>query len=217
MSRFTFELANQTDDFALQHLMEETPIEGGVKVIFQRKPSYFIAARVEGNFNQTLVCRDNQKNAIVAVGSRSIKPAYINGRVMNIGYLSRLRILPEYRNTTLLARGYQYLKNLHQDNRAPFYITTIIEDNSYSLNMLTKRRAGLPSYLEWGSYYTALIKPNRKKEDIKDGLEVIKGSLSYIDRITEFLNKQGSKKQFFPYYSKEDLVANNGMLKDLEI
>jgi hypothetical protein len=136
---------------------------------------------------------------------------------VNVGYLSRLRILSEYRNTTLLARGYRYLKELHQDKRTPFYITTIIEDNAYSLNMLTKRRAGLPFYLEWGLYYTALIKPIRKKEDIKDGFSVIRGSLSYLDEIIEFLNRHGSKKQFFPYYSKEDLNANNEALKDLEI
>ena len=59
----------------------------------------------------------------------------------------------------LLARGYQFLRQLHADRRADFYLTTIADENRAAIRLLTSGRAELPVYNPWGRYITLAIRP----------------------------------------------------------
>lgn len=217
MSRFNFKVAQDLDDYAIREVFQDTPMDGKIGVAFRREPSYFAAAEVGNEFYQTIIATDERTNDIVGLGSRSIKPCYINGKVVNIGYLSSLRIKNDCRNNILLARGYEYLNKLHQDRKTPIYITSIIEDNNYAIDLLTSKRAGLPRYLDMGLYYTTAIGLSRKKHNISGNIKVVKGSHKNIDAIIECLNRNGKNKQFYPYYTKKLFLSNNGILKDFRI
>ncbi|MBI5872586.1 MAG: hypothetical protein HZB36_00360 [Candidatus Omnitrophica bacterium] len=217
MGRFNFKIAQDSDDCAIREVFHDTPMDGKIGVAFKREPSYFTATKVGNEFHQTIIATDEKTNDIVGLGSRSIKPCYINGEVANIGYLSSLRIKNDYRNNILLARGYEYLHKLHQDKKASIYITSIIEDNNYAIGLLTSKRAGLPRYLDMGLYCTTAIGLSRKKHDISGNIKVVKGSYKNIDAIVEYLNRNGKNKQFYPYYTRESFLSNNGILKDFQI
>jgi hypothetical protein len=217
MSRFSFKIAQESDDCAIRKVFQDTPMDGKVGVTFKREPSYFDAAKIGNEFHQTIIATDGMTNDIVGLGSRSIKPGYINGEVTNIGYLSSLRIKDDYCNNILLARGYEYLNKLHRDKKASIYITSIIEDNNYAIDLLTSQRAGLPRYLDMGLYCTTAIGLSRKKHNISGNIKVIRGSHKNIDAIVECLNRNGKDKQFYPYYTNELFLSNNGILRDFRI
>jgi hypothetical protein len=219
MSRFTFELATPADDDQLVELLSATPMEGAVSIALTRKPSYFAAADVDGQIVQVGIARDGESGRIVGMGSRSIGMKYVNGDRVAVGYLSGLRLLPEFRGRArLLARGYQFLQQLHADGAANFYITTIAADNSTAANLLTSGRADLPVYHPCGNYFTLAMSTERALRNGTVGSNtflVRDARLSDRDAIVAYLNKHGPMRAFFPVYDEHDLFTGDGQLKGL--
>ena len=217
MGRFQFDLATSRDDADLRTVLAATPMDGTVSVSMQREPSFFGAAAVEGDSHQVIVCRDQRENRIAGFGCRSIRTLFVNGKPEQIGYLSGLRALPEYRNRGLVARGYAALRKLHADGQTRHYLTTIAEGNEQALKILTSSRAGLPRYRSVGRYFTIVIPISRRIERMKQDSSVIvrPAMLSDHDRILDFWNTTGRVKQFFPRYRSNDLFGNGGLLRDL--
>lgn len=217
MTQFTIELARKSDESNLRNILEDNPIEGDISLSFQRNPNFFHAIGVQGKFNQIVIARKTDTKEIIGFGTRSIKPVYLNGKVCDIGYLSGLRLNEKYRRGTLVARGYRYFKDLHKDGRTPIYITTIIESNLDAKRILTSKKAGLPAYNDFGLYYLIAINLLAKKRKIGNDINIINGSKENLEKIMEFINKEGPRKQFFPYYSKKDFISGDGSLRDLNI
>lgn len=216
MSRFEFGLAEAADDAALRELMAATPSGGAVVVSYRREPSYFEAAVVEGGFRQTIVARDCENGCIAAVGNRSVRQRFVNGAPTPIGFLSNLRILPRYRNQSILARGYRHLRCLHRDHRTQLYLTTIAKGNDAAVSALTNRRAGLPRYHYAGDYHTAVIPLGMKAKGAQRTLAKIRpAKFSDLPQVLGFLDKHGSRRQFFPTYTAEDFFNPSGTFRDL--
>ena len=97
MSRFQFELAGPADDADLRAVLAATPMAGRMAVSFQREPSWFGAAVVDGFSRQVVACRDRSTGRIFGFGCRSLRELYVNGEPSTVGYLSGLRVLPRYR------------------------------------------------------------------------------------------------------------------------
>src|SRR5262245_31753392 len=117
MSRYRFELATPADDPDLRRILAATPAGGRIEVSFLREPSWFAGAVVHGGFLQVVACRDMSTGRIVGFGCRSVRDLYVNGRRQAVGYLSNLRLLPEHRNLGLVARGFDFFRQLHGDER----------------------------------------------------------------------------------------------------
>lgn len=202
-----FLLADKTHGPQLCRLMKEIPLPGNIQVAFGRDPDYFYALNIEGKVSQAIVAMEDDK--VIGMGCRSIKPMYINGQKADFGYLSGLRGSETYRGTTGLARGFKFLRMLHQDRRADAYITTIIDDNKYAKKLLESGRAGLPRYMDLGKYHTFAINMNRwrRRRSPREGVSVIRGPAFELKEIVSFLNRFGKRRQFFPVYTEEDFCC----------
>lgn len=220
MSRFQLDLAAEADDAALRRVLARTPTGGHISVAFRREPSFFAAAAVDGRFRQVIVGRDREaEGEIVGLGSRSIREAYVNGRAESIGYLSSLRLLPEYRRWgSLVARGFRYFRELHADGRARLYLTTIAEGNERALEVLTRARPPLPTYHYAGRFLTAAIplRAKRSGEPRKSGgISVRAATKRDAGDIVSFLRANGPVRQFFPVYGEEDFSNDEGVFRGL--
>ena len=204
MPRVVIEPATPADDAALRRLLADNPMDGGIRVAFEREPSYFAAARVQGDDCQVLVGRDTERGDVVAVGARAIRMVYVNGRPCEVGYLSDLRVLPAYRRGTLLTRGYRRVRALHGDGRARLYVTAIAADNAIALATIAAGRAGLPAYRDLGAFVTAAITLARRKPEVDAGVEIVPGTRARLADIVACLNVYGARKQFAPVYRAED-------------
>jgi hypothetical protein len=182
-----FELARAEDDAELRALLRRTPMPGRVSLAFLREPSFFIAEE-QGNIeSQVIVARDVASGAIVGAGCRSIRRMYVNGRETTAGYLSMLRGVPEVRGGTGLARGYRFLRALHADGKAPFYVTTILDENVAAASLLSSGRAGLPTYERVGSLRTFLIPiARRRRSRVTAALVAADASLDLWNRRHQF-------------------------------
>jgi hypothetical protein len=219
MSPLRAELARPLDDAELRQVLAATPTPGKVAVSFRREPSFFAAAQVEGEFHQTLVVREAARDRIVALGSRSVRQRYVNGMAMPVGYLGGLRVLPAHRSGLALARGYRFLRQLHQDRRTPIYLTTIAEANDGAQSILTSGRAGLPRYDYYGNYLTAVIPLRRRAApaSVPAGIKIRTAEIDDLPQLCKFLEVVGSARQFFPCYRLTDWFNQSATFRGLQI
>jgi hypothetical protein len=205
-ARFKFELAGAAEDEALRAVLRATAMRGRVALSFRREPDFFAAERAGNLSSQVLAARDTASGEVVGLGCRGLRRLYVNGEAQTVGYLSGLRGLPAFRGGTLLARAYRFLKELHGDGQAPFYVTTIFDDNHEVRALLTSGRAGLPVYHPLGHFYTYLLPLyGRRKTRPVEGAVVRGAGWGLDSAAVECVNDFNRRHQFGAVYAAEDL------------
>jgi hypothetical protein len=202
-----FELAQSSDDPDLRRLLRENPFAGSISVSFEREPNYFSASAIEGDFTQTLLVRDSQTNQIIGVGDRSIRPYYVNGKIMEVGYFSGLRIDAKYQHGMALARflskGFEGQRELHKDGRAKFYLMSIVADNNPAKRLLDSNLPHYPRLQPYARMFTFAIHPRHAKRESK--IKVTRGSADLIPAIADCLTRNGLRAQFAPCWTEDAL------------
>jgi hypothetical protein len=199
-----FALAGPGHDPQLRALLREHAMPGWVRLTLEREPDFFVAAAAMGGVSQTIVALED--DGVVGMGCRSVREVYLNGRAASLGYLSGLRLQPAFRRGTALARGYRFLRQLHEDGRTAAYVSTIIEDNRDVMALLAGGRAGLPRYRDLGRYVTFAVAlgawtPGRRP---RRDVVVAHAAASELDAVVAFLNEHGCRRQFFPVVHRND-------------
>ncbi len=214
MSRYRFALATEEDDDALRHRMTQDIMEGPISVSFRREPGYFAGSLLQGAQTQVITCTDQLSNTIVGIGTRATLPTYINGSVARTGYLCDLRGDASARGGLLLARGYRYLKQLHEADPLPLYYTMILDGNEKALELLGSGRANLPCYRAMGRVNTPAILFGRKRKFKSDpSLHLGTPQPADMEAVLSFVNRCNQRYQFAPVFDLGDF--NNGRLAGL--
>jgi radical SAM superfamily enzyme YgiQ (UPF0313 family) len=209
-------MARTGDDADLRDTCWKMPMPGRIQVAYVREPSFFEALRVEGHYSDVVTGRDTETGRIVGIGSRSIKPAFINGEQEQLGYLSTLRLLEDYRYGTLLARGYRLIRESHGDGRAKLYLSTILESNEAAKQLIAAGRGGLPAYHDIGRFQAMAISlDQRPKAHRNRDVEVRPATRDDLPDLVRFWRGEGRLKQFFPAYSADDF-SDHGLLRGLD-
>ena len=212
--RYHFDLATEADDAQLRARMAEDRMEGNIAISFRREPLYFAGCRVQGESTTVIKCVDSAEGRIIGLGTRSTAMMYVEGRPERIGYLADLRAAPAYRRGTLLARGYRFLRQLHERDPVSFYVTVIYEGNKPALDALIGARAGLPVYRDAGRFLTPALHLDVPRRQIRvPGIEIVRGRDELLPEIVDFLNAQQCRKQFAPVYRTQDF--GSGRFVDL--
>ena len=206
-------LATASDDAQLRALARETVVPGHIRMIYAREPSFLGGVAGAGGSTQVMVAEDGGR--IVGQGCRSIRNLYVDGKPVPVGYLSGLRLDAGARNSTVLARGYAFLRRLHDDGRTAAYLTTIVDGNERAREMLTSRRAGLPLYAPLGTVETC-VTPVRSTparcSSLREARNVA-GTEVPLEKVVAFLREEGPRRQFFPVCGTgvDEMPARIGM------
>jgi hypothetical protein len=200
-SGFEIALATPTDDHELRELLRNSPVPGPISVTFEREPSFFDSCRIRGDFFQACLGRDRKTGKIIGLGTRSVAPGFINGESMPLGYLSDLRLEQQYRGGTLIARGYRFLQQLHEDRRARLYTTVIFSENQAALTTIASGRAGLPRYHDQGTIHSPGVNIRHARRSIDAGCAIRRGSEELLPEIVRCLNRNNSRRQFAPVHT----------------
>ncbi|MCP4130207.1 MAG: hypothetical protein GY754_04415 [bacterium] len=199
-------LSEKKHNESLCELMRTVTMPGDIELSYARDPDFFHGLDIQGKFNQIGTCADGER--ITGIGTRSVKPMYINGEPMDFGYLSGLRAVNDHRGGITL-KIFTLLNEVHNDKRAKGYINTIVDDNNFATAALASGRPGMPKYLDWGKYFTYAINLNKRRKPRVSvpGISLSKGSDTTLEEIVDFINTQGKKKQFFPVFTVEDFKS----------
>ena len=211
--RYVFEVVGEENENALRGLLRRTSMPGRISLSFQQEPDFFAAERIGNLESQVIAVRDSASGEIVGMGRRSFRRMYIDGEVRLCGYLSGLRGLPEATGGTLLARGYRFLKELHEDGYVPYYVTTILDDNEYARDLLMSHRGGLPVYEPLGHLYVYLLPLYLRRRRTRESHSVIHGATDdQLAAAAECVNSFNGRHQFGAYYSPADLAGATSLL-----
>ena len=197
------ELATPGDDQELRDLLHAMPMGERIQVKFLREPSFFAAAAIQGHRVQVIVGR--KRGRIIGFGTRAIRRCYINGQPTEAGYLADLRLIASQRGGTALARGYRFLRRLHEENPVDVYSTVIVEDNQRAISTIASGRAGLPAYAPMGRVLTPMIQLRGRRAKISTEGEIRRGDISLLPAIVERLNAE--RLQFAPAYTVDDFTG----------
>lgn len=203
---FVPDWARDSDDAALRRLLRETPMEGRVRVSLEREPSFFRAARIEGDLHYTAVAREPDTGEVFAMCTRSVREAYVDGELRRLGYLSQLRVSPRRGKPgrALLRQGFDYLRSTHRAGELPFDMTTVIADNVPARRLLEAGLSRLPTYRRLEPLVTFLLPAGRGRRTPDRSIR--SGSPSLAPRIVACLQRNARRFQFAPHWTENNII-----------
>lgn len=161
MKRFLF--GSEIHDEACRVILRDDSMGKSIRLSFQREPSFFPAEQIGNTWSQFVLLYDDETDTVLGFGSRSGRPYWLHGEEVELGYISQLRLVPQFRNRRYLGLGYRKFKELHADGRVPFYLTTILKENVTARAVLEANRRGMPAYLPIGELSSFFSLAQRKK------------------------------------------------------
>ena len=208
-SSIRFVVAGQEHEAELRRLLRENPMDGEVSLSLEREPGFFLAASIKGDTHYTVAAIESDTGQIASFGSRSVRPVYMNGRVVRLGYLSLLRAVPQHRGRIKsMARGYRYMKGLRREDELPFDITTIMADNIVARRLLGRGIGGMPTYRELEPIETLTVSVGRRHRRTRgDPARVERAAPGHLDGIVSCLQRNYLRYQFAPHWTVDDLLS----------
>ena len=198
-----YRLAGPEDEAELRGLLRGNPLAGWVALSLEREPDYF-APLLRGEEHETIICRDRDSGATVGMCARSVRPAYVDGAVRPLGYLGELRVAPAYRNRLKVVRnGFAAVKALlHEPQRTPYYVTSIVSDNRPARRLLEAGLPGLPVYRPYAEMTTLALgtATGRRAQHVE------RGGADDLRAIAACLARNHRRRQFAAVWTERDLA-----------
>lgn len=210
MARVNFREAVAGDHETLEKLFSETSMAGAIRIGSDRSPDFFAASCVQatepcvwGAFTE-----NGQAVGVFSAGKRDV---WLGGEIAPMRYLSDLRIHPQWREGTLLARGFREVRN-QIFKKGEWAQTLVLESNPHALQFLRSGRAGLPEYRPAGRYVNWLL-PQQKLA--KAAQQVRFAHPSDLPAMQSILDESSKRRSFSPVVDLRKL--GDPFLKDLSL
>lgn len=194
-------------------MLREHPMPGTISLSFEREPNYFTAAGLDGHRSQTIVAQDEETGALLGMGTRSMRMAFVNGAPAETGYLSHLRVNAGYRwglsLGRVLARAFEKLRELHREDPLPVYLVSVVEDNLRAHRLLAAGAAGLPPARPYARMITAAlaVRPGRLAAARLGGASLRRAARQDVPAVLDCLRRNGTALQFAPCWNGESLFS----------
>jgi hypothetical protein len=199
-----FILGAPEHDPDIRRLLRNNPMPGAISISLEREPEYFRGANIGGAHDETILVFE--KDRLSCMGRCSFRDRWINGRSRRTGYLGELRLdAPAQGRFDLLRRGYRYFHELHRDEAAECYFTSIAADNDRARRLLESGRKGLPVYTFFAGFVTALIAVPRRPR--AGSLRVEAGTPARAAEIVSMLNDHARRHQLAATWTTESLLS----------
>ena len=198
-----FQLANAEREPELRKLLRENPLHGSIRVALEREPDAFHAAGISGDRFELIMGYEG--DTLLGAGARFELDAWINGEVRRLGYLGEFRIHGGLRQRRhLLLHSYRALRRYHEQGSTPFYLTTIIADNTTTRRLLERGLADMPTYQPLETIVTYTI-PARLGARRRSSVGVEPAGSSDYAEIAELLARHGRQHQFHTAWMQQVL------------
>ena len=187
--RYKLMIADNNYNSSIKDIFDSVSFPGNIGVRFSRGSKPLDSLKNDGEEIFPLIINDIKNNKTVAFGCCVIQKLFVNGIARNVGYLTGLKVLPEYRRkVSILPLAYKFLHD-NLKSKVDLFYTTILSENYKAQKILEKKRQSMPDY-NYVGYYTVHNFKSRKKL-----LEVRQGD---VDGIDSFYSKHSCKNNFSP-------------------
>jgi hypothetical protein len=187
--KFELVLAQHSDWPEIKRIYDSGEFDGGIAVQYLRDPDPIASFEREGDRAVILMLMDKEANKAAGFGACIIRRVYKGGKVVNKGYLTGLKLLPEYRKKVMLIPyAYQKLYEYTRDH-VDIYFTTILKENTAVQKMLEKPRKLMPLYEYIGDYRVYFC---------KSGIKIFKGRKS-----DQYITRRCSRDEAEAFFSQQ--------------
>ena len=206
-----FKLASgDADDADLRRLLRANIMPGEIYLSYEREPSFWAARDLEGPLHQTMIARAPDGRA-VGMGSRSVRTLFVNGEATAVGYLSQMRVDPDFAwgiaLPKVLAQGWRFFRSLHQDHRASYYLVSLVAGDTVASRMMTLGLPGWPKLYAVGGLLTLGINVRRARSlpRLPSGMNLRRAVETDRAAIADCLARNGRRRQFTPVWEAATL------------
>ncbi len=202
-------IATPKDEAAIRELLSQQPMVGDVQLAVERQPSVLRAMQICGDRAQVLVGRELQAGTAVATIARSEYPAYLNGTLQRVGYVSLLRILQHARRWPhFILDVAQLLDQLRSEGDAQIHIVSVMASNVRVRRFLEPRTSRFfPTSSHCGRFTTLVLGPTTKPRN-RTPQELVTATEDDLEQIAECLQRYAARYQFARHWSAEDLLSD---------
>ena len=168
---YRLRLAMPQDSGAIGAVLESGSYPGKVQVRYTRRPDAYRSLAMEGERLVMPVAELTETGQIIGTGGCILRGAYVNGELVETGYLTGLKLLEEHRKKMRFIK--EAYGMIHEQTREScrLYTTTILSGNSAVAKMLEKPRKGMPTYRFHGTY-TVFCAGTRQSARFPGGLHI---------------------------------------------
>lgn len=219
--------ATLQDDQALRELIAVPMTTKGVKISFQREPSYFKASDILYRQKLHVLIEDQEKQKKVACYSNGYRPCYVNQKIQNFRYASDLRVDHTYRGKSLVKALGAHVK---QTMYAPNFSQIIIFNDNYAARAAMQTgKTGMPDYYDEGLIETLTLTDlgskrkvvnflNRtvQNNNIKD-IQPCIAQPEHIPAMNNFIAEMAQHYNFIPAYQFEELLQEHHYFSGLNL
>ncbi len=214
-NKYEIAVANKNDGLKINQVFENESFEGKIAIQYLRNPDTLDSYRKEGERVVMMIVRDkNASNKIIGTGGCILRKAYYQGKITTTGYLTGLKIIPEYQKKVYCIP--QIYQALYEETKAEVYYTTILSENTSVQTMLEKKRKHMPTYHPVGEYCTYFCKTGGNKRtqvefrecSSEEARNFYEKSIEKVDFSMEWPDSYDLKNaQFYGLYQGRDLLA----------
>lgn len=203
--------ATIADNDALCKLCEH-PMQGSIGIALERNPNFFNGSYVQCEQPEVFLVYNQTNHEVLGMFSIGTRRVWLNRTVTKIRYFSDLRLKEGVQRVQTLFSICNFISN------SGFLIDTIAQTIVFNENIgmnrvieLLNRRARKHSvfqYFKHGAYVSHMVHVSNKALPIKHFFEIAQAKQTDVQQMQVFLDIEGSKHPFFPYYNLQDLGSS---------
>lgn len=183
------------------------PVSGNISLALEREPNYYTGACVQSEKPEVYVCYDDVKKKLWAVMNIGVRRLWYNGEVVEVRYMSDLRIHPDKQNGPLFLLLIKHYQSITAKEVLPAQ-TVVFADNHKMISLINKASqkaiSTIPVYHYMGRLETYML--NFKSQKRKSNhIMVRKAKASDIETMQAFFDLESAKLNYYPYYNFAEL------------
>ena len=189
--------ATEKDGKEMLELIEKSPSKGSLELLYTRRPNAYTSYRDESKQSEIYIVRDKEGKIAFQV-TAIVHEYYIEDKVIPIAYVGGLRKNPDFKGNL---HWTELLYKLDKESRSYHdYYCSILNANTHAKDVLTKKRENWPNFEKLCDYTTNIFNSNIVMKKKWDNIEyrIEKVSNNNLNKVYEFIHKEGSKYNFFP-------------------
>lgn len=214
-SEFFVRPATMQDDEQLVNMIAKTMPCAGIKLSFERYPSYLKASHVHYNQPEAMVAvSKTDPNTVLAFFNVGTRHCYINGSIKSLRYVGDFRV-NDFKHLYLTKLLMEFLRSTYPTDE--LYQSIMLSDHSTLLKTLSDKNSGAPKRFTADSIETHTLTGFKFKKQLSPNLSITTMSASDISEVNRFVAHMSDYYNFLPAYDFNDLLKGDAYWRGLNL
>lgn len=191
-------VAGPADDDAIVRFFDGAPMgTSSFEVRYQRAPSFFRLLRYQSPRSHVVIAEKDGE--VRACATMSVRPGWVDGRPVEVGYLGDLRIAPDRKLLVLWRRVFAKVIAVAaqlEDVGCEHFVTAVMDENTLARAALIARRRDGPVYLPLAPFQMRNVLARVPFWPRERAFRARRATVADLDRVRAFWEESETKKRY---------------------